>query len=282
MYSEILTPNKERKTLYVPSDFLTSERYYHARTTMAAGINDIRGYTLKNWFLEDENIKYLTNQMFEVYLNNSYKYKAQDEVPLTFPFFENRVPEWMREFADKEEIEQYVEAPEAIYTSDMNQLYKFYIEALSKINKVFFQKYYYLIKKIKDNELPGITSSGPDWNPYKAMATMGTKNEFENTIHRGSLYDLNYSYEDFRNMDVYKEYEISRSNKNFRYRNEIPIWQSLNRARIGLDRSNDGLRNGNPSRASLNNIQRGYDMTDIYKHTALDYSKKNQWCGSYY
>jgi len=50
---------------------------------MAAGINDIRGYTLKTWFLEDENIKYLTKQMFEIYLNDDYKYKDENEVPLT-------------------------------------------------------------------------------------------------------------------------------------------------------------------------------------------------------
>jgi hypothetical protein len=274
----MISENIDRKILYVPSDFLTSERYYHARTSMAAGINDIRGYTLKNWFLDRQNVDYITKQMFDVYLNNDYKYKSQNEPPLTYPFFVDRVPKWMDDYADSEEIERYVEEPEAVITSDYNQLYKYYIMGLSKINKEFFLKYYYLIKKVRDDELPGLTGK-PDWNPYKASATMGTKNEFEDTMHRGTLYDLIYSYDDFRNMDVWKQYDIERWNKNYRYRNEIPVWQNLNKNRIRLDRSNDGLHDGNPDRASLDNLQRGYNMDDIYKYTSLQYNQKNQWTG---
>ena len=93
------------------------------------------------------------------------------------------------------------------------------------------------------------------------------------------MYDMVYDAEAWKEMDVYREYDIQRWNKDFRYRNEIPIWQNLSRGRIGLDRSNEGLHDGNPDRASLDNQIHGYPMQDVYKWTSLQYNKRNQWTG---
>ncbi len=275
----ILVPNKERKTLYVPSNFLTSERYYHARTTMADGIIDIRGKTLANWFLEKENVDWLTQKLFQLYLKNDYKYQVKSGVPLDWSFFRSKVPEWIREYAKDENVYKFVEDPISIHTSDHNLLYKYYIEALSKINIEFFKKYYYFVKKVNDYELPGMTGV-PDFNPYKARMTVGSKNEFENDIARVSYQDMVYFPEKWDQIDVWSDQDTVRWNKNFRYNNEIPCWQSPG-AKRWYDRSNDGLRDGNPDRASLDNQIHGYNMQDVKKYTSFAYNKKNNMTGSY-
>lgn len=279
--SNIITPNKKRKILYVPPNFITSERYYHARTSMASGDIDIRGMTLKNWFLEKENVKWITKQLFLLYLKNDYKYQVKHGVQLDWNFFLKKVPKWMDEYATDTNIYRYVEDPVAIYTSDLSQLYKYYIEALSKMNREFYKKYYYVVKKVDEYELPGLTGK-PDWNPYRARMTVGTKDEFQNNMSRKSYMDMLYYPEQWNQIDVWQDQDIIRANSNFRYNNEIPIWQDLNRARVGLDRDNEGLHDGNPDRASLNNQIHGYLMEDIYKYTTVaEYAKKNPLTGSY-
>ena len=193
--SNIITPNAERNILYVPSDFLSSERYYHGRTTMAAGEIDIRGKNLKSWFLEKKNIDWMTKEMFLLYLKNDYKhikldsskYSNSEAQLMDWPSFQKIIPKWMKEYSKSESVYKYVEDPIGPYTSDKSWLYKYYIEALSKINREFFKKYYYFIKNSKktetdfyeyEDELPGLTGK-PDWNPYKASLTVGTKDEFQ-------------------------------------------------------------------------------------------------------
>lgn len=279
--SNIITPNKERKDLYVPPYFITSERYYHARTTMAAGDIDIRGMTLKDWFLEKENIDWITKQLFSLYLKNDYKYQARHGVQLDWPFFKKKVPKWMKEYAIDTNIYRYVEDPIGIYTSDLSWLYKYYIEALSKMNREFYNKYYYIVKKVDEYELSGLTGK-PDWNPYKARMTVGTKDEFQNNMSRKSYMDMLYYPEQWNQIDVWRDQDVIRANSNFRYNNEIPTWQNLNRVHVGYDRDNEGLHDGNPDRASLDNQIHGYLMEDVYKYTTVgQYSKKNPMTGSY-
>lgn len=280
IFDNIIIPNKERKILYVPSNFLSSERYYHARTSMVAGEMDIRGKNLKNWFLEKENVDWITKQLFLEYLRNDYKYQSKNNIQLDWPFFQDKVPKWMKEYAIDMNVYKYVEDPIGPYTSDKSWLYKYYIEALSKLNREFYKKYYYIVKKVDDYELPGLTGK-PDWNPYKARTTVGSKNEFQNNIVRRSYMDMIYFPNAWKELDVWRDQDVIRYNKNFRYNNEIPIWQNLNRAHIGYDRDNEGLHDGNPDRASLDNIIRGYDMEPVKKFTSLQYNKKTPLTGSY-
>jgi len=277
--NNILTPNKERKILYVPSNFLTSERYYHARTTMAAGEIDIRGKNLRDWFLEKENVDWLSKELFLLYLKNDYKYQKDNDVPLDWPFFQDKVPKWMEEYATETNIYKYVEDPIGPFTSDYNWLYKYYIEALSKFNREFFKKYYYFVKRVDPYELTGLTGE-PDWNPYKARMTVGSKNEFENTMARRSYMDMVYFPEKWGEIDVWKDQDVIRYNKNFRYNNELPVWNSPG-AKRWYDRSNEGLHDGDPDRASLDTPVRGYIMEDVLKYTSLQYNKKTPLTGSY-
>lgn len=69
---------------------------------------------------------------------------------------------------------------------------------------------------------------------------------------------------DYHTLDLHKPLDIFRTNGNFRYANNIPIWQKSMNTRH-YDRCNDGLHTAFAERASLNNQIHGYDMSEIYK-----------------
>ncbi len=261
--------NKTLNILYVPANFITSERYYQARTTIAAGKVDIRGKTLKDWFLASDNIIWMAKQFFLFYIRRDHgKYYHK------WPFFKNYTQNMMEEYADKNKIYSYVEDPISVYT--FGNLYKYYIEALSKVNRDFYNTHLQNYDDTHSTELP-------DYNPYRANIIVGTKNELQNDIAQKSMVDMIYFPEQMRQIDVWQDYDIIRANSNFRYNNEIPIWQNLNKSRIGLDRDNEGLHAGNPDRASLNNLSRGYIMDDVLKYNSVGGTdnKKNIHTGSY-
>ena len=69
---------------------------------------------------------------------------------------------------------------------------------------------------------------------------------------------------EYHTVDMWSKDDTFVSNKDSRYCNDIPIWQKSMSSR-NLDRSNDGLTNAVPERASLNNQIHGYDMSNIIK-----------------
>ena len=69
---------------------------------------------------------------------------------------------------------------------------------------------------------------------------------------------------DYHTIDLHQYYETMTYNKNYRYKNSIPVWQRSMSTR-NYDRENDGLRDANPDRASLENQIHGYDMSNIIK-----------------
>ena len=276
----------DKKKVYVPSSFITSERYYQSKTTIDAGIADMEAYNIKKWFLDKDNEKYLTDQLYRIYIKHDYKYKESEK--LDYRYFNKNVPNWMEKFVWKNKIEFYMEDPDKIggdysYVGSLSasdEGYKYYITALSKVNKEFCKEHYYLISQLNDQtdlDLPG-TFGKPDWNPFRASTIVGTKNEFENTMTKKSYHDMVYDIDNTRNMDIWYGNEIIRQNSNFRYNNRIPVWQNLGRSRTGLDRSNDGLHDSNKNRASLENQIHGYNMSDVRKYaTSLQYNRKDRW-----
>jgi hypothetical protein len=69
---------------------------------------------------------------------------------------------------------------------------------------------------------------------------------------------------DYHTLDLHKPLDIFRTNNNFRYTNNVPIWQKSMNTRH-YDRCNDGLHAAHSNRSSLNNQLRGYDMSEIHK-----------------
>jgi len=274
--------SEKKRQVYVPSSFITSERYYQSKTTIDAGITDMETYNIKKWFLDEENQKYLINQLYTVYIKHDYKYN--ESTKLDYKYFKRTVPEWMNSFVDKNKIELYMEDPDRIGTYGLFDAapsagYKYFITALSKVNREFCKEHYYLISQINEElelNLPGVTGK-PDWNPFRAFTIVGTKNEFENTMTKKSYHDMVYDVDSTRNMDIWNPNETIRQNSNFRYNNCIPVWQT-SMAKRHYDRSNDGLQDGNRDRASLENQIHGYNMRDITKYaTSFQYNKKDKW-----
>ena len=250
-----------RENIYIPSDFITSERYYQARLTSAMPYYDIKYFPLENWFLSRENIDYMRKQINSTYLNSYNKDLTQDKIDEN----KKKVKDAMELWATNKKINRYMEAPVIPnpFTRSSN-MYRYFMIALSEINTEFYVDYHGGDFRLGDDEY-GSLKEGLDWNPYKAYANIANKNEFEDSNQRVKLEDLVYSVENTRNMDVWHKQQVIRSNKNFRYGNAIPVWQkagSANRA-WGLDRSNDGFHDGNPDRASLENQIHGYILGDI-------------------
>lgn len=252
-----------KKQLYVPPNFITTEKYYQNRTSIISKITDIKGYNLKKWFYESENIKYLTKILYHAYMANDYKYAKNDKK--NYKYFEDNILEWMSEFSqDNDDFNQYSEEPKTA-----REKYKYYINSLSLINKEFLDTYYY-VSNIDLDDMP-------HFNPYRSSVYIGSKNEFTNDVRNISLHDLAYSVEDCRNIDLWEKHNVIRKNNHYRYNNQIPIWQHLNKNRRGYDRSNDGLQDADACRASLETIQRGYDMSDVFKYaTSLQYNLDNK------
>ena len=131
----------KKKIVYVPSDFITSERYYQNKSTVDANITDIEEYNINKWFMKKDNIFYLTKLLYNLYLNNEYEYTSNNK--LNYKYFQKNIPIWMNEFIKKNNIDKEIEE---IFYIDNN--YKHFISTLSKINKLFLDEFYYKINGI--------------------------------------------------------------------------------------------------------------------------------------
>lgn len=70
--------------------------------------------------------------------------------------------------------------------------------------------------------------------------------------------------DDYKTIDVWKPQQLYTYDKRNRYGNNFEAWRKHALIRH-LDRSNDGLHDAIPERASLNNQLHGYDMSNIKK-----------------
>jgi len=283
----------QKDKYYVPSNFLNSERYYQNKTTTDAGIFDIETYNLKKWFLDKDNVRYLINQLFTMYMKHNYVLDAKN-IKLNHAYFEKKVPYWMNIFVKDRKIEFHTESPDVIredYTVTTHEVksFRYFIDALSRVNREFLKEYRYFVSYPKtpsivsleefgiyhDSELPGLTGV-PDFNPFRASCIVGTLNEFERTLTKKTLQDMVYLVDDTRNMDVWQPEKTIRINRNFRYNNQIPIWQNLSKR--NYDRDGDGLEHSDPNRASLETPIRGYNMHEIYRNAdSYKYNTKGKW-----
>lgn len=81
---------------------------------------------------------------------------------------------------------------------------------------------------------------------------------------------------DIPTIDVWEDVDQDRNNSNFWLDNKIPIWrESIHRR--NYDKSNQGFRNINPDRASLENFQRSFNMDTIF--STIDNWQSSGWWG---
>lgn len=100
----------------------------------------------------------------------------------------------------------------------------------------------------------------PLMNPFRQQYQVSRINEWDNITEqkRGDM----LLADDIKQLDVWKPYQIDRSNRNFRYKNKIPIWQKSMQIRH-YDRSNEGLTYSREN-SEREGIIRGYNMSSIY------------------
>lgn len=111
------------------------------------------------------------------------------------------------------------------------------------------------------------------WNKYVPTREKTTVGAFGERRLK-ELKDL--TAEDIPTVNVWAAYDINRSNKNFRYMNQIPPWQSSMNTRH-FDRGNEGFHTKYADRASLNTPVRGYDMSTTSK--TLNNWTRTGWFG---
>lgn len=116
------------------------------------------------------------------------------------------------------------------------------------------------------------------WNvyvPFRAYSTTGSINEFENNVR--DVKNSNLLADDIKSVNVWRRYDINTDRSKYRYQNTIPFWQYTMNTRH-LDRSNQGLREGNDSyRSSLDNPIYAYDMRNVKELTSRYQDEK--WFG---
>ena len=57
----------KKKKVFVPVDFITSERYYQNKSTVDANITDIEDYNIEKWFKKKDNVFYLMKILYNEY-----------------------------------------------------------------------------------------------------------------------------------------------------------------------------------------------------------------------
>lgn len=187
----------------------------------------------------------LAKSLYETGCNNGYS--------APFQKFQALVPRAMHEFCLRTDISEYRVAENGA-TGQSN-----WLEELDAINNDFLKYCYNLFKWNK-------------FNPYRAYATVG------DSEHRHQKKYSELLAHDIPTIDVWAVQEVQVKNNNFRYNNQIPIWQkSMNTRHFDRTSEASGLAQRDPNRASLETPVRGYDMSSIYK--LLDQWKSDSWFG---
>jgi hypothetical protein len=97
--------------------------------------------------------------------------------------------------------------------------------------------------------------------PFRMDMTVGSLNEFENNVRDVRGYNL--LADDYKELNVWQQFDINVDRSKFRYGNTIPFWQRSMNIRHN-DRSNEGFREGNDAyRASLESPIYAYDMRRV-------------------
>jgi hypothetical protein len=129
------------------------------------------------------------------------------------------------------------------------------VEALRAINQDFKNECYKYFK----------------WNAFNPFQT-----KFEVGPHEKRVLKKGFALDhtDHGTLDVWREQFTQTLNRQFRYENKIPIWQTSVHTRY-YDTANEGLKQKNKCDSSLETPVYGYDMSDIY--AGIDKYKSEDW-----
>lgn len=192
-------------------------------------------------FMSIKNQLYLSKNIYLLHKNNHGL--------MNYLYFREHVPYRMNSWSISRDINNFK-------TRNLTD-----IDILNFINRMF----------INENRDLHIMESGmndlyhiPNNNVFRIRVNIGHHMDNNGNIigEQKKLDELLAS--DIVSRDVWSEDTTHGANDNFRYNNEIPIWQTSIHSR-NYDRSNEGFQAGDVKNASLTNPVRGYNMEDIYK-----------------
>lgn len=109
-----------------------------------------------------------------------------------------------------------------------------------------------------------------NFNPFREYILVG-----ENGNRRYKKFQ-DLMPDDYGTLDLWREQFIQIDNSRYRDNNAIPTYRTAIHTR-NYDRSNEGFREGDRDRASLENYQRGFDMTSIMN--TIDNYRERDWFG---
>ena len=206
-------------------------------------INYMSEMTNRDLFLSEKNVHYMTYYMIAANQRNDTGVNPVKLAPL--------IPKLMKEWADKECLNSF----EYCYDDP--------VQLLIFINKKFITNN---SKIYKPNGLNTI-------NVYRMKGTTTDKcgNDYRKPYNEMTA-------EDIRNIDVWKDEEIMRYDKEFRYGNKFPVWQYSASVRpYERGPGIDGLASAYACRSSLNNQLGKYDMSNYIKGSEYWMEKKNYY-----
>lgn len=197
---------------------------------------------IKKLFNSSSNISKMTLKLYEVYLQNGGK-DIYDK-------FSNNIIYLSKTFSNENNLYNFK------YVDSTNQ--NNWVEILKFINNKFTKYCYNWFK----------------WNsfvPTRDVVEVGT---YDN---RKKKHFFELMADDIPTLNYWRKQEVYRVNNMFRYNNEIPFWQKTMNTRY-YDKSNEGFRNGDSDRASLENpVYDRYNMSNM--NDLLDSWNKGDWFG---
>ena len=198
---------------------------------------------IEKLFLFKHNVNLLSQNLFTIHQQNGGH--------TTLHKFNVLTPILMEYYCKKNNLNAYVNNE----SSSTGQ--KDWVALLKSINSDFVK---YCYKYFKWNNL----------NPFRAQAIVGCN---QNRTYK-KFNEL--MPDDYGTLDVWREQDIKINNSNYRNNNAIPNYRVALHNR-NYDRNNEGFRESECSRSSLENYQRTMDMSTIFN--AVDSYKDRDWFG---
>ena len=196
---------------------------------------------LNEIFISKKNTNLLLSGLFDVYTQNGGKEPRHK--------FEIVINLLQRKFMTFDNLNDYCTAE--WQTTGFNN----YVESLRAINNTF-TKYVYTYFKWNI------------YNPFKDDIEVGPNDD------RKKIKSAEIMPDDFGTLDVWREQFSQVLNRQFRDNNRIPVYRTSIQTRH-YDTTNEGLRENNPDRASLETPIYGYDMSNIKAN--IDNYKSESW-----
>jgi hypothetical protein len=194
-------------------------------------------------FNSDGNRLFLADNLYKIHQQNGGR-STTEKITLL-------VPKLMAEFCRNKNVRGY-DVAETNATSQKN-----WSAILKAINHDFIKHCY---KHFKWN----------NFNPFREYILVG-----ENGKRRYKKFQ-DLMPDDYGTLDLWREQFIQINNNQFRDNNAIPTYRTGIQTR-NYDTGNEGLREGDRDRASLENYQRRFDMSTIVQ--AIDNYRDRDWFG---